>query len=229
MSEPVIRLDAVTKTFETAAVRVEALRGVTLEIKKGEMAVVAGPSGSGKTTLLNLMGGLDRPTMGTVMAGGTDLGALDEQGLAMFRRKSVGFLFQSGNLIPGLSALENVELPLLLAGIREGRKEKALEMLRLVGLSDRAESMPVTLSGGEHQRVALARALVYGPSLILADEPTASLDSQTASTIFGLIKDINARIGTTVVMATHDPALIGRAPHVVHLHDGMVVSSPNIT
>jgi len=225
MNRPFIRLNVVTKIFETASVRVEALRSISLEITTGEMVVIAGPSGSGKSTLLNIMGGLDRPTTGEAVVDEMDLTSLDEHGLALYRRKSLGFLFQASNLIQGLSVLENVELPLLLTGEQKHLKEKALKMLGLVGLQDRTHSMPVTLSGGEQQRAALARALVHKPSIILADEPTANLDSHTAACIFELIKSLNTRLGATVIMATHDPLLIDQAQRVIHLHDGVVSKS----
>jgi len=203
---------------------VAALKDVSLEVRAGEFVVVAGPSGCGKTTLLNLLGGLDEADRGEVRFTGQDLAACPESERTLIRRSRLGFVFQSFNLVPVLSAFENVEYGLWLVGVpKEERKRRVNGVLDSVGLGDRSHRKPAQLSGGERQRVALARALVHDPLAVLADEPTASLDSHTGAAIVDLFARMNAERGTTFLLATHDPAIIERAPRRVHLRDGVVV------
>jgi putative ABC transport system ATP-binding protein len=212
------------KTYRQGSVTVEALSGVDLVIPAGEFLVVAGTSGSGKSTLLHLMGGLDRPDSGEVLFAGTDLASRSEAERTALRRHQLGFVFQSFNLVPVLSAYENVEYGLWLSGVpKTQRRQRVEHALETVGLADRMRHRPDHLSGGERQRVALARALVHQPRAVLADEPTASLDSRTGGDILGLLIELNVAQGTTFVFATHDPAVFARAPRVVHLADGRVV------
>ncbi len=213
------------RTYRRGAEVVEALCGVDLAVAAGEFVVLSGPSGSGKSTLLNLMGGLDRPDTGDVCFDGRSLVTASEAERIAWRRHDMGFIFQSFNLVPVLSAYENVEYGLWLAGMprreRRGRVEQALSA---VGLADRMAHRPDHLSGGERQRVAVARALVHEPRLIIADEPTASLDSRTGGAIVDLLVELNRRHGTTFIVATHDATIAGRAPRVVRLADGRVAA-----
>lgn len=212
------------KNYREGKITVPALSGVDLAISSGEFVVVAGPSGSGKSSLLHLLGGLDRPDGGEVWFAGTDLAARTERERTLIRRNQLGFIFQSFNLVPVLSAYENVEYALSLNGMpKKDRRERVEGALRTVGLADRMRHRPDHLSGGERQRVAVARALVHEPLAILADEPTASLDSRTGGEILQLLIELNAERGTTFVFATHDQAIIARAPRVVHLADGRIV------
>ncbi len=204
---------------------VHALRGVSMELARGTLVAVQGRSGSGKTTLLNLVGGLDRPTGGTVLLDGEDLGGMPESDRVTLRRHRIGFIFQAFGLLPILSAAENVEVPLRLAGATvRARTERVDELLALVGLGPRARHRPHELSGGEQQRVAIARALANRPELLLADEPTGQLDSQTGKTIMALLRRIVRSEGVTAVVATHDPMLIDLADRVVRLSDGRIES-----
>jgi len=213
----------VTKEYDLGRTKVPALRGVSLAVEPGEFMAVAGPSGSGKSTLLNLVGCLDRPTAGRVLVGGQDVAALGDDALSDLRARTIGFIFQTFNLIPVLSALEYVEFPLLFRGGRNAGRERALEALAAVGLADFARHRPDELSGGQRQRVAVARALVTDPAIVLADEPTANLDSQTGETIIDLMLDINRRAGTTFIFSTHDPKVMAHAQRVVRLSDGRIV------
>ena len=213
----------VTKEYDLGRTKVPALRGVSLAVEPGEFMAVAGPSGSGKSTLLNLVGCLDRPTAGRVLVGGQDVAALGDDALSDLRARTIGFIFQTFNLIPVLSALENVEFPLLFRGGRNAGRERALQALEAVGLKDFARHRPDELSGGQRQRVAVARALVTDPAIVLADEPTANLDSQTGETIIDLMLDINRRAGTTFIFSTHDPKVMAHAQRVVRLSDGRIV------
>jgi putative ABC transport system ATP-binding protein len=214
----------VYKTYLMGETRVEALQGVTVELPERRLAVIMGPSGSGKSTLLHLAGCLDTPTRGRVNYNGTDLGALSSRGRADFRAKSVGFVFQKFNLIPNLTALRNVEIPLLLQNkpASEARK-RALDALNAVELSDRMHHRPSKLSGGEQQRVAIARSLINDPKLILADEPTGNLDTQTGQRILLLLKSLVEK-GKTVVVVTHNPEIAASADTLVLLRDGKVES-----
>jgi putative ABC transport system ATP-binding protein len=224
-AEPLVQLESVSKEYRNGAARVHALLDVTLTLPVGELSVVHGRSGSGKTTLLNMIGGLDRPTAGRVEVDGREVSSLPEEALVEYRRETVGFVFQSFGLIPILTAAENVEIPLRLRRLEPGeRAERARELLRLVDLADRANHRPQELSGGEQQRVAIARALANNPRLLIADEPTAQLDSGRAKTIMGVMRKLVDERGVSVVVATHDPLLIGMADHVVGLRDGAVVS-----
>jgi len=200
---------------------VSALDGLDLTIPTGEMLAVMGPSGSGKSTLLNLLGGLDRPTRGRILLDGVDLATLDEESRTLLRRDRIGIIFQFFNLLPSLSAIENVELPLLLASIpRREAAGRAAGALAMVGLSSRAEHLPDAMSGGERQRVAIARAVVTGPALLLADEPTGNLDSATGAEILEVIRDVHSRTGATVVIVTHDERIAERCDRVIRLRDG---------
>ena len=220
-ASPVFQARAVSKVYRQGPVTVEAVSDVDLSIGAGEFVVLAGPSGSGKTTLLNLMGGLDRPDRGSMWFDGRDLGASSEAQRIAMRRDRLGFIFQAFNLVPVLSAYENVEYALWLTGHpRAERKARVLKALADVGLAHRATHRPDHLSGGERQRVALARALVHDPVAILADEPTASLDSKTGADVLALFRELNATRGTTFVVATHDASIVAVAPRVIRLTDG---------
>ena len=223
---PAVRAEGVTKTYEAGGSAVPALRGVGIEIGRGERVALLGKSGSGKSTLLNLLGGLDRPTSGTLRVAGADLHEMAPDALARFRLEAVGMIFQAYNLVHSRTALENVELPMVFAGRPKAeRREAARAALEAVGLGDRVGHRPEQLSGGERQRVAIARALVNRPSVILADEPTGNLDSATARDVLGLLLDHLARHGTTLVLVTHDEELARHAAdRIVRLHDGRVVA-----
>jgi len=219
-----VKVENVAKEYDLGRTRVPALRGVSLEVEPGEFMAVVGPSGSGKSTLLNLIGCLDRPTSGRVLIGGEDVARLDDDTLSDLRARTIGFIFQTFNLIPVLSALENVEFPLLFGGNhhRQGR-ERARRALEEVGLKDFGDHRPDELSGGQRQRVAVARALVTDPALVLADEPTANLDSATGGAIIDLMLEINRRDGTTFIFSTHDAQVMSHAQRVVRLADGRIV------
>ncbi len=221
MTDTGLRLAHVSRIFGDQGEKVEAVRDVSFTVPENSMWVIAGPSGSGKTTLLNLAGGMDRPTSGDVHVGEFYLNGLDEHGLSLFRRSHVGFIFQGNNLIPTLSAYENIELPLLLNGEETGEKISAI--IDDIGLGHRARAFPNTLSGGEQQRVAIARAFVHSPSIVLADEPTANLDSKTALDVFDLLIELNKKMRSTILFATHDPMIIERADDVLKLSDGRLV------
>ena len=218
-----IELTGVQKHFDGKK-RVTALAGVDLKIAKGEMVALVGPSGSGKSTLLNLIGGLDKPTAGEIRLDGELLGALTDDGLTRVRRDKIGFIFQFFNLLPTLSCVENVALPLHLRGWASGKiSERALELLDLVGLGNRLEHLPEELSGGERQRVAIARALSIYPPVLLADEPTGNLDSSTGLEILKLIHDVNKRLGATVLIVTHDRGVAESCARQISLRDGLVI------
>jgi putative ABC transport system ATP-binding protein len=216
---PLIRLEHAEKVFRMGEVEVPALRDVTLDVVEGELLVIVGPSGSGKTTLLNLIGGLDRPTSGTVRFRGRDLAALDRRELGAYRREELGFVFQFFNLIPNLTARENV----MVAAELSDDPMNMDEALRLVGLSDRADHFPAQLSGGEQQRVAIARALAKSPAMLLCDEPTGALDFDTGKRVLDLLHDVNRRLGKTVVLITHNLAISRMADRVVRMRSGAVV------
>lgn len=215
------------KDYSLNGLTVNALRGVSLQIEQGEFTAVAGPSGSGKSTFLHLVGCLDTPSSGSISIGGSDVAALSRKELALLRRSQIGFIFQAYNLIPVLSALENVSLPLVLLGEdpRESR-EKALAALAAVGLEGMDNRKPKEMSGGQQQRVAIARALIKKPALILADEPTANLDSTTGKEILDLMLNLNAREGTTFIFSTHDPMVMDYARRLVKLRDGLIEEEP---
>lgn len=217
-----IDLDHVTKQFDGKR-QVTALRDVTLTIGQGELVSIIGPSGSGKSTLLNLMGGLDRPTSGTIAIDGESLATLGDDGLTRVRRDKIGFIFQFFNLLPTLSCLENVGLPLHLRGWARAKvHERAVELLTLVQLGHRVEHLPEELSGGERQRVAIARALSIYPPILLADEPTGNLDTRTGQEILALIHDLHERLGATIVIVTHDLQVAERCQRTIVLRDGTI-------
>jgi putative ABC transport system ATP-binding protein len=221
---PMVVVSHLSHDYVTSVHTVHALRDVNLTIERGEMVAVRGRSGSGKTTLLNLVGGLDRPTAGTVEVDGGHVSAMGEGDLVRFRRRKVGFVFQSFGLIPILTAAENLEIPLRMIETEPGaRRDRVDVLLDLVGLSERAEHRPHELSGGEQQRIGIARALANSPSLLLADEPTGQLDSKTGRSIMNLIRSVVRSEGATAVVATHDPALIDLADRVIDLLDGKIV------
>ena len=221
----VIKLENVYKIYDEAKIPVPALNGISLAIEAGEFTAVVGPSGSGKTTLLNIIGGLDRPSSGHVEVGGMDIDQLGDNQLIEFRKNHIGFVFQSYNLIPVLTALENVELVMLLQNTPvEKRRQRAVELLKAVGLEDKMDKRPGELSGGQQQRVAVARALAPKPAFILADEPTANLDSSSASNLLDIMARLNAEEGVTFVFSTHDQRVIERARRVVTLVDGRISS-----
>jgi len=224
---PLIRLLDVTRTYPLGRVNVRALTGVSLDVGRGDFLALAGPSGSGKTTLLNLIGCIDKPDSGRILIDGVDVTSVPLHRLAATRRDTLGFIFQTFNLIPVLTAYENVEYPLLLQHVPAAeRRKRVAYWLDCVGLSDQARQRPDQLSGGQRQRVAIARAMAGQPKLVLADEPTANLDSVTAAKILDLVEEINARTGCTFIFATHDPALMSRARRCVRMHDGALVNEP---
>jgi putative ABC transport system ATP-binding protein len=217
----VIRIDHVSKTYRRESQEIPVLKDIQLLLEKGEFIALMGPSGSGKTTLLNLIAGLDRPTSGSITIEGMKISELSEARLAPWRARHVGFIFQLYNLIPALTALENVELPLLLTGLaRRERIEHSRAALAIVGLADRVDHYPRQLSGGQEQRVAIARAIVTDPVLLVADEPTGDLDAKSAEEILDLLNRLNGEFGKTIVMVTHDPKAASRAHRVVHLEKG---------
>jgi len=225
MNDSVILLQEITRDFKLGGQTVHVLKGIDLDIKRGEYVALMGPSGSGKSTLMNLLGCLDTPTSGTYVLADRDVSRMGEQELAEVRNQEIGFVFQTFNLIPRQTALDNVALPLVYAGIgKEERLERAAEVLRSVGLGDRMHHQPNQLSGGQRQRVAIARALVNKPSLILADEPTGNLDSTTSDEILKLFDEIHAA-GNTLVVVTHEEEVARHAKRVIRLRDGIIADS----
>ncbi len=220
----IIHLENVAKVYPMGDITVEALRGMNLEVKKGEFVAIVGPSGSGKSTLMHIIGLLDKPTSGQVSLEGKDVSRLSENERAVLRNKHVGFVFQTFNLLPRTTALDNVAMPLVYAGVSGSeRVRKAAEALKGVGLGDRLNHRPSQLSGGQQQRVAIARALVNNPSLILADEPTGNLDSRSGRDILQLLKTLN-KAGNTVVLVTHDSTIAKTARRIIEMKDGEIVS-----
>ena len=225
--QPLVRLTDVTRTYPLGRVQVHALTGVSLDVNRGDFLALAGPSGSGKTTLLNLIGCIDKPSSGRIVIDGVDVTPVPLHRLAATRRDTLGFIFQTFNLIPVLTAYENVEYPLLLQHVPAAqRRDRVRYWLDQVGLSDQARQRPDQLSGGQRQRVAIARAMAGQPKLVLADEPTANLDSVTAGKILDLVEELNAKTDCTFIFATHDPALMARAGRCVRMHDGAIVDAP---
>lgn len=225
MIKPIVRCRGVGKSFGSGELIVHALREVDLDIQAGDFATLAGPSGSGKTTLLNMIGALDRPTNGTVEIDGQSLAGMDKSALSELRLGKIGFVFQSYNLIPVLSAQENIEFVLQLQGVApDERARRALEVLAEVGLEGMGHRRPSALSGGQQQRVAVARALVSRPSIVLADEPTANLDSTTSAELVGLMSRLNQELGITFVIGTHDPRVIEHSKRHIELLDGGIAS-----
>jgi putative ABC transport system ATP-binding protein len=222
MSATLCELRGVRKVYPMGEQEVVALDAVDLTLEPGEFTVFAGPSGSGKSTLLNIVGCLDRPSTGTVLLEGKDVASLGDDALGALRARRIGFIFQSFNLIPVLTAFENVELALRLAGLTDGSRERVEKALVDVGLRDQMRRLPSQLSGGQQQRVAIARALVKAPALVIADEPTANLDSKNGTAILALMNEMNRTAGITFLFSTHDPMVMEHARRVVRLHDGRV-------
>jgi putative ABC transport system ATP-binding protein len=220
---PILEVRNIRKGYKLGKIQVPALRGITFNVNQGEFLAIFGPSGSGKSTLLHLMGGLDRPDEGEILIDGSNLQDLHDNELAELRLKKIGFVFQFFNLLPRLTALRNVELPLTVAGLPEKEAlEKAEEMLKLMGLEARFDHRPSELSGGEQQRVAMARALINDPKIVLADEPTGNLDTKTGWELVELMRKLNKEKGQTFVMITHDPHIAETADHMIHLRDGLI-------
>ena len=225
--DALVSLRQVVKRYKRGKQAVEVLHNLDLDIAKGDFLALMGPSGSGKTTLLNLIGGLDRPTSGEVTVGGDRIDKLSGSQLAKWRARHVGFIFQFYNLMPTLTAEQNIELPLLLTPLsRSRRKQNVQAVLELVGLADRRKHKPSELSGGQQQRVAIARAIVADPTLLVCDEPTGDLDRETAAEILGLLQLLNREQGKTLIMVTHDPKAAEFASHVLHLDKGALVDAP---
>jgi putative ABC transport system ATP-binding protein len=223
-TKTIIRMSAIRKVYDTGKVKVEALKSIDLDIDAGEFVAIVGPSGSGKSTLMNLIGCLDTPTDGEYVIGGDNVAGVTRDELAEIRNRRVGFVFQNFNLLPHISAQENVELPMLFGGINpRERKTRAAELLTRVGLGDRVDHKPTELSGGQMQRVAIARALAMNPDIILADEPTGNLDTSSGTDVMSLFQEL-WKSGRTLVIITHDPALARRASRIVEIRDGKITS-----
>jgi ABC-type lipoprotein export system ATPase subunit len=223
MSQPIIEVQGLVKTYDSGTILVHALRGVDLTIERGSMVAIMGPSGCGKTTLLNCLSGIDDVTAGTVHIEGTDLAELDDNSKTSYRARRMGFIFQFYNLLPVLSAVENVELPLLVSGIPTTEaRERATAALARAGLTDWSTHKPAELSGGQRQRVTIARALVNNPAIVWADEPTGDLDTKTADDIMSLMQELNREQRQTFVIVTHDPSIAARCHRTIHMVDGII-------
>ena len=218
----VIEARDIRKIYKMGEVEVEALRGVSFDIKRGEVVAIMGPSGSGKSTLMNTLGCLDRPSSGEYVLDGEAVASLNDDQLASIRNRKVGFVFQSFNLLSRQTAITNVELPLRYSGATEGRRDRAIEALKAVGLGDRMTHRPTELSGGQQQRVAIARAIVNRPAMIMADEPTGNLDSKVGKEIMNLLLNLNRDSGTTLIIVTHDPMIAEQTQRVIRLRDGLL-------
>ncbi len=217
-----IEIENITKTYRMGAVEVQALRGVSLKIERGEVVSIMGPSGSGKSTLMNILGCLDQSTSGRYLLDGVAVDTMTDDQLAEVRNRRIGFVFQSFNLLRRLSARRNVELPMLYAGVENGRRKRAVAALEAVGLGDRMDHRPTELSGGQQQRVAIARALINDPALLLADEPTGNLDSRSGEEILQLLLNLNRDHGITLVFVTHDPKIAQHTQRIIQVRDGLV-------
>jgi len=230
MNNPVIELKELWKTYYPGKLRLDALKGINLSLNFGDFIAVAGPSGSGKTTLMNIIGLIDKGTSGSLRIDGREAGALSMEEQTALRRESIGFIFQSFNLLPALTVFENVELPMLLdkklqrGGNKAARRERVLKLLEAVHLGDRLKHKPAELSGGQQQRAAIARALVMNPKIVIADEPTANLDSENGGRVLALMKKVNKENGTTFIFSTHDSKIWEMADHVIFLQDGEIKS-----
>ena len=222
----VIEAHDLTKIYKMGEVEVQALRGVSFTIQRGEVIAIMGPSGSGKSTLMNTLGCLDRPTSGEYILDGEPVASLNDDQLADIRNRKVGFVFQSFNLLSRQTAITNVELPLRYSGTTDGRRERAMEALKAVGLEDRMTHRPTELSGGQQQRVAIARAIVNNPAIIMADEPTGNLDSKVGKEIMSLLLNLNQERGTTLIIITHDPTIAEQTQRVIRLRDGLLEGAP---
>ena len=219
----VLRVEKIVRVFESAAGRVAALRGVNLSIRKGEFVSIVGPSGSGKSTLLNMIGALDRPTAGKVFINDVDVFSLSDGELATMRNHLIGFIFQSYNLISRTTVLKNVEIPAIISGMDGDKKQqRAMKILEVLGISEKANFKPTNLSGGQQQRVAIARALMNDPAIILADEPTGNLDTKTGQEVFDLLKMLSSKFRRTIVMVTHNPELAEATDRAIYIRDGIV-------
>lgn len=225
MAEPVIIAEDLRKVYKMGDVEVHALRGLSMQVFKGEVVSIVGPSGSGKSTLMNILGCLDHPSSGSYVLDGEQVSHLRDDQLAAIRNRKVGFIFQSFNLLGRQTALSNVELPLRYSGMTKGRKEKARQSLISVGLEHRINHKPTELSGGQQQRVAIARALVNNPAIIMADEPTGNLDSKVGQEIMDLLLNLNKESGTTLIIVTHDPKVAAQTQRVIRIQDGVVQSA----
>ncbi len=217
-----IEIENITKTYRMGAVEVQALRGVSLTIERGEVVSIMGPSGSGKSTLMNILGCLDQSSSGRYVLDGVAVDTMSDDQLAAVRNRKIGFVFQSFNLLRRLTARRNVELPMLYAGVENGRRQKAARALEAVGLGDRMDHRPTELSGGQQQRVAIARALINNPAILLADEPTGNLDSKSGEEILQVLLNLNREQGITLVFVTHDPNIAAHTPRIIQVRDGMI-------
>ncbi|NLS77937.1 MAG: ABC transporter ATP-binding protein [Chloroflexi bacterium] len=224
MGAPVIEIKDITKVYQLGEILVHALRGVSLVVEKGDFISIMGPSGSGKSTLMNIIGCLDLPTAGQYLLEGVDVGRLNDNQLADIRNQRIGFIFQTFNLLPRTTALQNVELPLVYAHNSSSRRQQAIQALTAVGLADRVDHRPNELSGGQQQRVAIARALINNPAILLADEPTGNLDSKSGREIMSIMQRLNREQGITVVIVTHDPNIAQHTNRTIRLSDGQVVA-----
>ena len=230
MAPPVIELRDIAKVYQMGEVEVHALRGASLEVEAGEIMTIMGPSGSGKSTMMNIIGCLDQPTSGTYLLEDKDVSRLDDDQLATIRNRKIGFVFQTFNLLARTTALENVMLPLIYAGMGGAeRRKQAQRALESVGLGDRMSHAPTELSGGQQQRVAIARALVNDPAIILADEPTGNLDSKSGAEVMAVLQWLNRYRGITVVLVTHDPTIARHTSRIVHLYDGRITDVETVT
>ena len=222
-AEAVMQVENLTKIFESAAGRVVALKNVNISIRKGEFVAIVGPSGSGKSTLLNIIGALDRPSSGRVMIRGVDIFSLRDSEIATLRNYLIGFIFQSYNLISRSTVIKNVELPTIISGMSAAeRRRRAMKMLEVLGIGDKADFKPSSLSGGQQQRVAIARALMNDPAIILADEPTGNLDTKTGQEVFDLLRMLSSKFRRTIIMVTHNPELAEASDRAIFIRDGMV-------